>query len=124
MVKGLLHVAISVTDIRRTLEFYCDVLGFQHLFDINDEQGKPKTFYTLVKDDQYFEIFLSKPHFGAQYPTQPREGQYGFHHFTVYAHDLGELEGKLEKAGVEAVAESGRLWVRDPDENLIEFIQK
>ena len=60
MVRGLLHVAISVTDIRRTLDFYCGILGFTHLFDINDEQGKPKTFYTLVKEGQYFEIFLSR----------------------------------------------------------------
>lgn len=33
MILGANHVAISVPDIRRALEFYCDLLGFEQFMD-------------------------------------------------------------------------------------------
>lgn len=123
MVKGLLHAAISVSDIDRALSFYCDTLGFRHLFDINDEFGKPKTFYTQVNDTQYFEIFLSKPQFGEQVHAEPDTFPYGFHHLTVHTPSLDELEARLLAAQAKVQRDEQCIWTRDPDGNLIRFTE-
>ena len=124
MVKGFLHAAISVTDIRKALFFYCDTLGFTYLFDILDEQGKPKTFYTRVNESQYFEIFLSKPQFGVQKTTKPDSFPYAYHHMTVYTPSLEVLEQRLAANDIPFTREAGCIWVRDPDGNLLQFTEK
>jgi hypothetical protein len=41
MLKGNAHVALVVSDMEKSLYFYCEVLGFEKAFEQNDDEGKP-----------------------------------------------------------------------------------
>ena len=131
MITGLLHPAFSVSDIDKALDFYCDALGFRYLFVLRDETGKPKTFYMEVGENQYLELFLSREQFGAQKRTETETLPYGYHHLTLSVSDLSEAEARLRAFGdcvcrpAETDPETGhrRLWARDPDGNLLEFVE-
>lgn len=125
MIAGFLHGAISVRDIFRTLDFYCGLLGFRYLFHLCDDAGNPKTFYTQLGENQYLEIFLSKECFGCQRRATPETLPYGYHHLSLTVPDLTDLEQRLAQGGIfPEYRENARLWVRDPDGNLLEFVEQ
>ena len=35
MIKGIHHIAISASDLERSMHFYCDLLGFEKIWDID-----------------------------------------------------------------------------------------
>lgn len=123
MITGLLHWAISASNIWNTLDFYCGILGFHYLFHLNDEKGDPKTFYTRLGESQYLEIFLSRERFGCQPMAAEHSVPYGYHHLTLVVPDLPAAQQRLLQGNypIEGCQES-RLWVRDPDGNLLELV--
>jgi catechol 2,3-dioxygenase-like lactoylglutathione lyase family enzyme len=48
MIKGIAHVAYTVSDMEKALHFYCNQLGFQKAFEIRDDEGKPWINYIKV----------------------------------------------------------------------------
>ena len=53
MITGIGHLAFSITNLERSLNFYCDILGFRQAFQL-DREGTPspwivyiRPFYTL-----------------------------------------------------------------------------
>lgn len=125
MIAGFLHGAISVRDIFRSLDFYCGLLGFRYLFHLCDDEGNPKTFYTQLGDNQYLEIFLRKERFGCQKHAAPETLPYGYHHLSLTVPNLADVEQRLARGGISLERrEKARLWVRDPDGNLLEFVEQ
>jgi catechol 2,3-dioxygenase-like lactoylglutathione lyase family enzyme len=57
MIKGIAHVAYTVSDMEKALHFYCDQLGFQKAFEIRDDEGKPWINYIKVSKNQFIELF-------------------------------------------------------------------
>jgi sugar phosphate isomerase/epimerase len=60
MIRGftsLGHVAIRVTDIDRSLDFYVNRLGFQEMLRLHRANGDLWLVYLRITDDQYLEVF-------------------------------------------------------------------
>jgi glyoxalase family protein len=127
-IRGLHHVTMLVENVDRSEAFYGDVLGFRvvkrtvnaddanarHFFFSTDATGAPGGVVTCM-----------------EYP-QMEEGQVGrgsIHHFALAVDSKEELEGwrqYLESRGVSATEVHDRtyfssIYVRDPDQNLIEI---
>ncbi len=128
MIDGILHYAFSTADIEKTLDFYCRLLGFKFLFHLNDESGKPKTFYTRLGKTQFFEFFLSKEKFGRQPETCPGKYLYGYHHASICVENLDEMEQSLKKENYlytrDREGDCPSLWTRSPDGDLLRIYQK
>ena len=124
---GLHHVTLIVRDVRRSLDFYRNVLGLRlvkqtvneddrsarHVF-FGDEQGRPGTMITVL-----------------EYP-QLGEGSVGVgstHHVAFSVGSDEELEGwraYLESRGVECTEVLDRtyfrsIYLRDPDGHILEL---
>jgi lactoylglutathione lyase len=55
MIIGLGHVAYKVTDIDRSIEFYCEKLGLKEAFRLNHENGELMLVYLKVAEGQFIE---------------------------------------------------------------------
>ena len=127
---GLHHVTLIVRDVRRSLDFYRNVLGMRlvkqtvneddrsarHLF-FGDEQGRPGTLITCL-----------------EYPDMD-EGSVGrgsTHHFALAVESEEELTAwrdYLMSRGIPATEVMDRsdyksLYVRDPDGHIVEIASK
>ena len=57
MIKGIGHVAFYAADMDKSLNFYCNVLGFTDAFEISDNEGKPWIRYIKICEGQFIELF-------------------------------------------------------------------
>lgn len=123
-VSGIGHVAIRVKEIARTLDFYCDRLGFTEMFRL-DRDGRLWLLYLRVNDSQFLEIFPD----GEGDRAAPREA-IGFHHLCLEVSDLDAAVAELAQAGVAltGAAKTGadgnrQAWIEDPDGHRIELME-
>ena len=56
MIESMMHIAIYATDMRRSSDFYCRVLGGEQVFTVNGEDGEPSMMYIRLAPGQYIEI--------------------------------------------------------------------
>jgi lactoylglutathione lyase len=122
---GIGHVAIRVKDVARTLEFYCDRLGFAEILRLHHDDGRLWLIYLRITDDQFLEIFPEAV--GERAP--PREAN-GLNHVCLEVDDLDGILDQLAERGVpltqaRKVGADGNLqaWIEDPDGNRIELMQ-
>ena len=57
MIKGINHVGFKVVDMERSLDFYCNKLGFKKAFELNQSNGDPWIVYVKVADGCFIELF-------------------------------------------------------------------
>ncbi len=57
MIKGIGHLAFTVKEMDASLHFYCDILGFKKLFELNTTDDQPWIVYLKVSDGQFIELF-------------------------------------------------------------------
>lgn len=60
MIKGIAHAAYTVTNMEKSLCFYCDVLGLKKVFELNRPDGKPWIIYLKVSERQFIELFYGE----------------------------------------------------------------
>ena len=126
-IAGLHHVTLICGDLKRSVDFYRNLLGLRmvretvneddrgarHLF-FGDERGRPGTLVTCL-----------------EYP-QLEEGKVGrgsTHHFALAVDSVEELHGwreYLTSRGVQSTevmdrADSKSVYLRDPDGHIIEI---
>lgn len=125
MVKGIGHIALTVEDMKKSLHFYCDVLGFKRAFELADDEGNPWIVYLKVKDGQFIELF-----YGGKKNDAPNPDAAGVSHICLEVEDIYETARWLEKSGVELDVKpkqgkdyNFQCWAKDPDGNKIEFMQ-
>ena len=132
MIMGLSHVALVASDIEKAFSFYCGVLGFERLFDINNEDGSIRLSYIKITDGQFFELFNGKN----ASPSHERDtgllhlpDYLGFSHLCLEVDDIHEIAERL-RANNALIAEpkigkdsNYQCWGLDPDLNKIEFMQ-
>ncbi|MFC7063173.1 VOC family protein [Halobacillus seohaensis] len=125
MIKGIGHLALTVQDMEQSLTFYCDVLGFERVFNIKDDQNNPWIEYIKVAPGQFIELFYG----GLQKPANLKRA-IGFNHLCLEVHDIHETANHLrnQKVTIDIEPKQGKdhnyqCWVRDPDGNKIEFMQ-
>jgi lactoylglutathione lyase len=126
MFKRLGHVAFNTEDMNRSLHFYCDILGFEKLFEIENDQNEPWIVYLKVVDKQFIELFYN----GKQGVDNDTRVNKGYNHLCLEVNDINVIANHLKSKGftLDVEPKQGKdlnyqCWIRDPDGNRIEFMQ-
>ncbi|MGD0867274.1 MAG: VOC family protein [Rhizomicrobium sp.] len=124
--KGFSHLAIRVTDLDRSVEFYSRVLGFDVFDDLRDDPRLPRVFGTI--GGTAVELVKTT----ASGPAAPADGAGnppGLAAFAFAVEDMDATFAALKAQGLatgDAAQEMGRAklaWVRDPDGTMFELIE-
>ena len=122
-IKGIAHLALTVRDMEKSLDFYCRVLGFEKAFT-TDRDGKPWIVYLKAGESQFFELFYPDKDV-PDYTLKSTNN-----HVCLEVEDIFELEKALDEKGwpIDVRPKQGKdtnwqLWVKDPDGNRIELMQ-
>jgi catechol 2,3-dioxygenase len=115
------HVHLKVSDIKRSLEFYCDLLGFE----ITTKYGEEGAF--ISAGGYHHHIGLNTWHSKGGLPAPT--GHTGLYHFAILytaRRDLAVIFERLKKAtypltGASDHGVSEALYLDDPDKNGIEL---
>ena len=116
-----LHTMVRVTDIDKSLEFYCDQLGLTELRRHDSEQGRFTLVFLAAPGDEEAQVELT-------YNWDPEEYGEGrnFGHLAYRVDDIYALCQKLMDAGVtinRPPRDGHMAFVRSPDNISIELLQ-
>lgn len=124
-IVGLAHVAIKVTDLDRSLDFYINKLGFPEMLRLHNDDGTTWLVYLRITDDQYLEVFP-----GAENDRAPGWNANGMNHMCLAVDDIDAVIARIEGAGIAlllplklAVDGNRQAWIEDPDGNRIELME-
>lgn len=124
MITGIGHVAFTIRDLDRSLDFYCNKLGFRRAFQL-DREGTPSPWivYIQIAPGHFIELFP-----GGSGEHEPRP--IGYNHLCLLVDDLTTTLKDLEARGlpitgepVQGLDHNWQYWLRDPDGNPIELMQ-
>ena len=123
-IVGIGHIAIRVSDVARSLDFYIGKLGFEEMFRL-DRDGRLWLMYLRITDTQYLELFPE----GQGDRAPPREAV-GYNHLCLEVSDIEATLAELADKGVpltsplKMAADGNRqAWIEDPDGHRIELMQ-
>jgi glyoxylase I family protein len=137
MIRGLHHAALAVPSIDDALAFYCGVIGFEVVMEVQLPPGLMEKPFALdhagcavrmiQKNGTRIELF----EFDRSEPGQPDRpvNQIGITHIALASDDVPKDVEGLEAAGVRfhtpVQGESPNQWCygRDPFGNVIEIIE-
>ena len=137
------HIGICVSDWKRSLRFYQDVLGFRYVHEL-EVKGEPSNTLLQLKDVDLRAIYLEREgvriellHYASPGHTgdaTPRElNRLGLTHLSLRVDDLDALLAELMQAGVNVLshtqieipeAKARAVFITDPDGTLIELVQQ
>lgn len=141
-VQRLSHIGICVSDLERSVRFYCDILGFAELSRLQvkgqeagrllDIAGGELQAVYLERDGTRIEL-LFFPVAGHEQATTPRPmNRLGFTHLSLRVADLDAVAQAIQRAGGVTLAQtrvnnaawdSKAMFVTDPDGLRIELLQ-
>ncbi len=121
-ILGVAHMAIYVTDLEKTRQFYEKFLGFAETFTLPNRQGGGvRIAFVKVNDHQYIEIF-----------TEKNRGEGQLNHISFYTEDADRMYSYLKAKGVEVMGDKGSVGkgmtgnknfnVKDPDGHIVEIV--
>ena len=119
MITNLAHVCFRVSDLERSLHFYCDLLGLAPAFEFRNAEGRRFGQYVHLGGRNFVELFDAQ--LGA-----PAEGQ-SYGHICLEVKDIEGTARALRERGVEVTEiklgrdQSYQAWLSDPDGNRIEL---
>ena len=123
-IKSIAHTAYRCTDMEKSLNFYCGILGLTHAFDIPNDKGEPWIIYIKVCDNQFIELFYTD----ANVEFAGKNTSYT--HLCLEVSDIYEFCESIKDRGypLDAEPKQGKdqniqAWVTDPDGNRIELMQ-
>lgn len=121
-IAGIAHFSIPVSNVARSREFYVNVVGCKHLF------SPPKGHMSFI--DAGGTCLILVKHEGAINPVlQSSEGVH--HSFSIHPDRFDQAIERLRSHGVEIIGEEDRqggvvngprIYFRDPDGTVLEFI--
>ena len=116
-----LHTMVRVTDIDKSLEFYCDQLGLVELKRYESEQGRFTLVFLAAPGDEEAQVELT-------YNWDPGEYDEGrnFGHLAYRVDDIYAICQKLLDAGVtinRPPRDGHMAFIRSPDNISIELLQ-
>ena len=124
-INGLGHVAIKVTDLDRSLDYYVNKLGFPEMMRLEKDDGSVWLVYLRITDEQYLEVFP-----GAENDRAPGWDANGMNHMCLSVEDIDAVIKRIEAAGIAlllplklAVDGNRQAWIEDPDGNRIELME-
>jgi lactoylglutathione lyase len=125
-ITGIAHLAITVKDMKKSLDFYTRILGFKKAFEIPEPQtGAPWIEYLYIGNRQFIELFYN----GSK--DNPWSGELrGFNHLCLEVDDIHAVAEWLKKEGAEVTDgpkqgcdHNWQAWIKDPDGVRIELMQ-
>jgi glyoxylase I family protein len=130
MLKSFEHVGMTVSDMDRTVDFYCGLLGLSLVLRKTMANGMQVAF--LDAGGGMLEVFA--PPGGASRAVDVPEDTAGVRHLTFHFDSVDEAFARLEQAGVE-IKERPRFavhsemlnkiaFVRDPDGIIVELAER
>ncbi|MFA6506056.1 MAG: VOC family protein [Treponemataceae bacterium] len=124
-VTGIGHLALVVSDMKKSTDFYCGILGFKLVFEIKDANGKPWINYLKLAPGQFVELFYPN---GETNPDGVK--RIGYSHVCFLVDDMKKtVDEVLARGGVldrpiKLGADGNyQCWFVDPDGNRMEFMQ-
>ena len=124
--KGFSHLAIRVTDLDRSVDFYSRVLGFDVFDDLRHDPRLPRVFGTIAGAAVELVKTSSSERAGA---ADGGARPPGLAAFAFAVDDMDAAFAALKAQGLvtgDAAQEMGRaklVWVRDPDGTMFELIE-
>lgn len=124
MITGIGHAAYGVSDLEKSLDFYCRGLGLREAFRLFNDRGETWIVYVQVRGLDFIELFPD---------TRVRGGapaEYAYRHLCLMVDDIQATLADLAGRGIRAdgPARQGKdtnwqAWLTDPDGNRIELMQ-
>src|SRR5437763_15914491 len=122
-VLGVAHLALYVTDLAKTRQFYEDFLGFGEPFTLPKKTGGgTRIVFVKVNDNQYFEIF-----------NEADRGEGPLNHISFYTDNADQMYAYLKSKGVPVMGDKGSVGkgqtgnknfnVKDPDGHIVEIVE-
>lgn len=117
-----LHTMVRVTDLERSLDFYCNKLGLQELRRFDVEKGRFTLVFLAAPGDKDAQVELT-------YNWDPEDYDEGrnFGHLAYAVDNIYEVCQHLMDAGVtinRPPRDGHMAFVRSPDNISIELLQK
>jgi len=117
--RRLHHQSFPVTDLDRAMGFYGGVLGLEQIE--RPDLGFPGAWYRA--GDCEVHLLVAPP--GTDLGRGPADLNPLAAHTAFAIDDYADTVERLESSGLEVLElgpETGQMWVRDPDGNIIELI--
>jgi lactoylglutathione lyase len=124
--KGLSHLAIRVSDLERSVDFYTRVFGFDVFDDLRTDPNLPRVFGTI--GNTAIELVKAKAP-GRAKPAMDGANPPGIGAFALTVDDMDAAFAALKAEGLvtgEKPDEVGRAklaWITDPDGTMFEVIE-
>ena len=126
MVQGIGHVALNVKDLKKSIAFYENSLGFKKAFELGrGEDEEPWIVYLYGGGGQFIELFH-----GATKEIPYSNDNIGFFHMCVAVDDIQEAWKRVVETGAPqddapkfAGDNNWQCWTHDPDGIKIELMQ-
>ncbi len=124
-----LHTMVRVTDVDKSLAFYCDKLGMKEVRRVESEAGRFTLIFLAASEDEESGRASRAPLLELTYNWDPETytGGRNFGHLAFEVDDIYATCQKLMDAGViiNRPPRDGRMaFVRSPDNISIELLQK
>lgn len=127
MIKAFDHVTITVSDLKRSVDFYQHILGLKVMGVLKQNGGDLKIVY-LNAGGATIELFNFKEK--GKPLTETKDLDIGIKHIGFKVDDIDKVVKKLKEANVKFTMEpfdaTGRVRIaffKDPDGILIELVQ-
>ena len=117
-----LHTMVRVTDLEKSLDFYCNKLGLQEVSRYDNPQGRFTLVMLAAPGDEDAQVELTY-----NYDPETLTGGRNFGHLAYRVDDIYALCQGLMDQGVtiNRPPRDGRMaFIRSPDNISIEFLQK
>jgi len=128
MIKGFDHVTITVSDLKRSIHFYRDILGLKVRGMLTQNEGKFKLVY-VDAGNAVIELFHFEGEEG-QPLSETKNQDIGIKHFGFKVDNVDEFVKHLKENNVEITLEpfdaTGGVRIaffKDPDGVLLEAVQ-
>jgi lactoylglutathione lyase len=124
-----LHTMVRVSDVAKSLDFYCSKLGMEEVRRVENEAGRFTLIFLAAPDDKKQAAAERAPLLELTYNWDPEvygEGR-NFGHLAFEVDNIYETCASLQKSGVtiNRPPRDGRMaFVRSPDNISIELLQK
>lgn len=140
----LSHAGICVSDLERSLRFYCEALGFRpaEVYEVGDEFGRLMELDGVSLRSQFIEsdagLRLELLYFASPVPDGARTrrplNRFGLSHLSFHVDDVGAVAEKIRRCGGEVhehtrttLGKSGGapdfVYCSDPDGTRIELMK-
>jgi lactoylglutathione lyase len=119
-----LHTMVRVSDVDRSLDFYCNKLGFREVRRMENSQGRYTLFYLAATGDPDDDAQLELTY---NWDPEPYGEGRNFGHLAYEVDDIYATCEKLMKKGVtinRPPRDGHMAFIRSPDNISIELLQK